>query len=142
MFKKMTMLLLVGLLVFLVACDKGPDYPKAYGIVDVISGEETEDGVVLTLETDGFGGTITAEVTVLDGLIVSYEVTQHTESTGWGKALIEDGALIQALIDESDDLSSVDVQDFLDADAGATVTGEALLDIALTAIEHYEEDYQ
>ena len=141
MFKKIAMLTLIGFMTFLVACDKGPEYPKEYGIVDVISGEETSEGVVLTLETDGFGGTITAEITILDGEIVTYTITEHNESDAWGKAVIDGGALIQAIIDESN-LSNLDVHDYLDGQASATVTGEALLDIALAALEHYEEDYE
>ncbi len=144
MLKKISLVFLLLFALTLVACDSGSkvDYPKRYGIVDVISGEDTKAGLVLTLETDGFGGTIKVEVTIVDGKITAYEVKEHTESTAWGKALIDDGALIQAFIDETDDLDSIVLQDYLDSEAGATITAEALLDIAKAALEHYEEDYK
>jgi len=117
------------------------EYPKSYNIVDVISGEETDDGVVMTIETDGFGGTIQAEVTVMNGDITDFEVKDHSESDGWGQTLIDNGDLSQAFIDESDELSDLDVSVYLDSNASATITAEALYDIALTALDHYQEDY-
>jgi Na+-translocating ferredoxin:NAD+ oxidoreductase RnfG subunit len=143
MFKKIMAAFLCVLALTLTACDKNTvEYPKTYGNVDVISAEETKSGVILTLETDGFHGTIQAKVTIQEGAIVAYQVVSHSESDGYGKTLIESGTLIQAFIDESSDLDALDVQDYLDAEAGATITGDALFDIALTALEHYNEDYK
>lgn len=143
MFKKMMAVTLCVLAFTLSACDKDTvEYPISYGIVDVIAAEETKSGVILTLETDGFGGTIEAKVTLQNGLIVAYNVETHTESNGYGKTLIETGTIIQALIDESDDLTAFDVHDHLDAEAGATITGEALYDIAVAALDHYNEYYK
>jgi Na+-translocating ferredoxin:NAD+ oxidoreductase RnfG subunit len=146
MLKKLSVVFLFIFALGLIGCsnedDKGVNYPKEYNIVDVISGEETDDGVVMVLETDGFGGTIQAEVTVKDGVITAFEVKDHSESEGWGQTVIDDSGIIQGLIDDSDDLDNFDLNTYLDSSASATVTAEALLEIAKAAIEHYEEDYQ
>jgi len=148
MLKKISLLLLVLVAMTLTACDsKGTTeatigYPQKYGIVDVVAGEETKTGVVLTLETDGFGGTVKVEVTIVGGKITDFDVLEHTESSGWGKAVIDNGTLAQALIDETDDLDSLDVHEYLDSEASATVTAEALLDIAKAALEHYADSYE
>ncbi|MFP4478609.1 MAG: FMN-binding protein [Candidatus Izemoplasmatales bacterium] len=142
--KKLIFAFLILFALGLNACSSGEssvEYPKTYNIVDVVSGEETEDGVVMILETDGFGGTIEAEVTVKDGEITKYEVIDHSESDGWGKTIIDDGDLTQAFVDESDELDDLEISTYLDSKASATITAEALYDIALTALEHYEEDY-
>ncbi|HKL47818.1 MAG TPA: FMN-binding protein [Candidatus Izemoplasmatales bacterium] len=117
-------------------------YPKEYNIVDVISGEVTDDGVVMIIETDGYGGTMRAQVTVLDGEITEFNVEEHLESDGWGQVVIDDSGIIQALKDASDNLDNFDVNLYLDSEASASITAEALLDIARTAIEHYQDDYQ
>lgn len=150
MLRKLSLVLLFTFVLGLVSCagddtstqENGIEYPKSYNIVDVISGEETDNGVEMVIETDGFGGTIQAEVTVKDGVITVFTITEQSESAGWGQAVINDSGIIQALIDDSDDLDNFDVNTYLDAQASATITAEALLDIAKTAIEHYEEDYQ
>jgi hypothetical protein len=146
MLKKMTLLFLVFLGFTLVACDSGSkvEYPKEYGVVDVLSAEETKTGYIFTLETDGFSSStkIKAEVTVVDGKITAYTIVSHGESTGYGKTLIEDGTIIQAIIDETDNLDTFDVADYLDSEASATITADALLEIALVALEHFEEDYK
>ncbi|MDD4069157.1 MAG: FMN-binding protein [Candidatus Izemoplasmatales bacterium] len=86
MFKKIAIALVLVFTLTLFACDSGSkvEYPKKYGIVDVVAGEETKTGVKLTLEIDGFGSTIKAEVTVVDGKIVDYDVIENSESAGWG----------------------------------------------------------
>ena len=146
MMKKMALLFLVFIGFALVACDSGSkvEYPKEYGVVDVLSAEETKTGYTFTLETDGFSSTtkIKAEVTIVDGKITAYTVVSNGESTGYGKTLIEDGTILQAIIDATDNLNTFDVADYLDSEASATITGDALLEIALTALEHYNEDYK
>jgi hypothetical protein len=146
MLKKMALLFLVFLGFTLVACDSGSkvEYPKEYGVVDVLSAEETKTGYIFTLETDGFSSStkIKAEVTVVDGKITAYTIVSNGESTGYGKTLIEDGTIIQAIIDETDNLDTFDVADYLDSEASATITADALLEIALAALEHFEEDYK
>ena len=144
--KRIALLFLVLLGFLLVACDSGSkvEYPKEYGVVDVISAEETKTGYTFTLETDGFSSTtkIKAEVTIVDGKITAYTVVSNGESTGYGKTLIEDGIILQAIIDETDNLDDFDVTDYLDSEASATITADALLEIALAALEHYNEDYK
>ena len=144
MLKKLFTLLLFVFALTLTACDKKTEveYPKTYSNVTVIAGEETDAGVVMTIEADGFHGKVTADVTVKDGKIVAFVVTAHTESVGWGKALIDEGDFIQALIDSTNSLDTFDISAHLDSEAGATFTGEALLDIAKTALAHYNEDYK
>ncbi|MDY0278687.1 MAG: FMN-binding protein [Acholeplasma sp.] len=146
MMKRIALLFLVLLGFLLVACDSGSkvEYPKEYGVVDVISAEETKTGYTFTLETDGFSSTtkIKAEVTIVDGKITAYTVVSNGESTGYGKTLIEDGIILQAIIDETDNLDDFDVTDYLDSEASATITADALLEIALAALEHYNEDYK
>jgi Na+-translocating ferredoxin:NAD+ oxidoreductase RnfG subunit len=146
MLKKIAVLFLVALGFTLMACDSGSkvEYPKKYGVVDVLSAEETKTGYVFTLETDGFSGSakIKAEVTIVDGDITNYTIVSHQESAGYGKALIEDGDLIQAIIDETNGLDNFKVSDYLDSEASATITGDALLEIALAALEHYTADYK
>ncbi len=144
MLKKILAVFLFAFVLMLTACDKTTlvDYPKAYNNVNVIAGEVTDAGVVMTIEADGFHGIITADVTVKNGKIVAITVTQHTESAGWGKALIDEGDYIQALINATDNLETFDISSHLDSEAGATYTGEALLDIAKTALTHYNEFYK
>lgn len=146
MLKKISLLFLVFIGFTLVACDSGSkvEYPKEYGVVDVLSAEETKTGYIFTLETDGFSSStkIKAEVTVVDGKITAYTIISHAESTGYGNTLIEDGTILQAIIDETDDLDTFEVLDYLDSEASATITADALLEIALVALEHYEEDYK
>ncbi len=146
MLKKIALLFVVSLGFLLLACDSGSkvEYPKEYGIVDVLSAEETKTGYVFTLETDGFSSStkIKAEVTIVDGKITDYTIVSNGESAGYGKTLIEDETIIQAIIDETDNLDSFDVFDYLDSEASATITADALLEIALAALEHYEEDYK
>ena len=146
MMKKAALLFLVFLGFTMVACDSGSkvEYPKEYGVVDVLSAEELKTGYVFTLETDGFSSTtkIKAEVTIVDGKITAYTIVSHGESTGYGKTLIEDGTILQAIIDETDNLDTFDVADYLDSEASATITGDALVEIALAALEHYNEDYK
>jgi hypothetical protein len=117
---------MVSLGFLLIACDSGSkvEYPKEYGIVDVLSAEETKTGYKFTLETDGFSSStkIKAEVTIVDGEITNYTIVSHGESAGYGKTLIDDQTILQAII--------------------ATITADALLEIALVALEHYEEDYK
>ncbi|MFO7969392.1 MAG: FMN-binding protein [Candidatus Izemoplasmatales bacterium] len=142
MIKKICLILTLVFSFTIIACSSDEpevEYPKTYNIVDVTAGRVTDDGVVMTLETDGFGGTMEVEVTINNSEIVNIEVINHSESDGYGKDLIEDGNFIQLLIDEDDDLDSIDI---IDASAGSTLTGEALLDIAKTALEHYEDDYK
>ncbi len=146
MMKKLALLFLVFLGFTLVACDSGSkvEYPKEYGVVDVLSAVETKTGYTFTLETDGFSSTtkIKAEVTIVDGKITAYTIVSSGESTGYGKTLIEDGTILQAIIDETDNLDDFDVTDYLDSEASATITADALLEIALAALEHYNEDYK
>lgn len=146
MLKKVGILFLVFLGFLLISCDSSSkvEYPKEYGIVDVLSAVETKTGYVFTLETDGFSSStkIKAEVTIVDGKITNYTIVSHGESAGYGKALIEDESIFQAIIDETDNLDSFDVSDYLDSEASATITADALLEIALVALEHYEEDYK
>ncbi len=152
MLKKLALLFLVLFTLGLTACSSDDtsaptiEYPKTYNIVDVTAATVTDDGVVITLETDGFRGLIEVEVTVEDGKIVKYEVTEHEESDGYGKDIIDEGSLAQAFIDETDDLDTFDLDSHVvvDTTSGATagITGEALLEMALTALEHYEDDYK
>lgn len=149
MIKKLSLVFMMLFALTLVSCSSKDDektinYPKTYGIVEVLSGERTDDGILLTLETDGFNATtpIKVEVTIKDGAIIKYEVIEHNESTTWGKALIDSGDLAQAFIDHSGSLNSLDLEDYLDSSASATITAEALLDIALAALQHYTDDYK
>ena len=148
MFKKIFLVFTLVFAFTLTACSGGVEYPKTYGDVEVTAGEKKSEGVVMTLTTLGYAGqdsgknTMIAEVTVKDGKIVAFVVKSHTESNGYGKNLIEKGELTQALITNTDSLSSFDVSEYLDAKASSTKTADALLDIAKAALKHYEEEYK
>lgn len=122
----------------LAACggdDNGVDYPVSYFNADVISSAVNGSEVTLTIESEGFYP-MTIEVTISDGTMSAFVVTQHQESGNWGGALIEDGDYIAEIIANADNLDNVDVE------AGVTATAEALIDVARAAMEHYRTYYE
>lgn len=156
----MKKLVLAFLMLFAItACgaEDEPDveYPVEYYGAEVTGSVVDDDEIVMTIVGEGFYE-MTAEVTVSrsTGEITAFTVTDHSESESWGGVLIEKGELSDALVDYSDDLSALSLDDYVvidedwasdyDVEAGATVgtTGEAMLDIALGALEHYEAYYE
>ncbi len=121
--------------------EDGVDYPVEYFGATVVSSNVDGNTVVLTVEGEGFYP-MTAEVTFTDGVITDFVVTDHSESSAWGGELIERGDMQSAIID-AEDVSAIDFNDYaeVDADSRATATVEALYDIALGAIEHFEAYY-
>jgi len=105
----------------------------AAGVVDEVSVEEevNESGEsIITVEVTGLNS-MTVEVTIEEGLIVSMVVVAHTETESIGGTLIESGEFTGLIIDEQADLDSVDVV------AGATYTSNALIEAARVALETY-----
>ena len=88
-----------------------------------------EDGV-FTGEADGFGGKITAEVTVQDGKIVGLKLTGDAETEGIGKAALEP---LTAAILEKGGIEGVD------AYTGATWTSNGVFSAIKNALGIVEE---
>lgn len=89
---------------------------------------ETSIEVVIQKEVTGLAA-MTVEVTLLDGVITSIEVLNHSETESIGGTVINEGALVQAIIDNQDNLDSVDVI------SGATMTSNAIIEVAKSALE-------
>jgi hypothetical protein len=135
--KKIVLLTILFLSLGLMACsDSGVDYPVNYYNATITASSTSSDEVTFTIESTGFYDLV-ALVTVKDGIIISYTVTDHEESTNYGGVLIDDGDFISDLIEANGALSSSQ----LDAYAGATATRDALVDIAKAALEHYNAYY-
>ena len=79
-------------------------------------------------EGEGFGGTISVSVTVMDGLITDIKVLDHSETPGISDAALEEipAAIIKA--------QSFDV----DAVSGATYTSEGIMEAVLDALSDDE----
>lgn len=119
------------------------EYPvDDYFNASITSATIDGDTVEMVIVAGGFAGDITIEVTVSNGDITAFTVTDHTESAEWGKIVIDEGALITAIIGSSS-VSGISVDDYasIDAESSATAgtTVEALLDAASAAISHYND---
>ncbi len=143
-------LLALLLVLTLGACDSEEesniDYPVEYYNATVTETVVDGDDYTMTIESTGFSESdmIKSEVTVTNGEITAFEILEHAESSGYGEDIIEEGTLIDEIIANSSDLDSVDVKELskIDANTGATVTGNALMDTALGALEHFETYYE
>jgi len=135
--KKIMLLSILFLTFGLIACsEEGVEYPVDYFNATVTESSKSSDEVTLTIESTGFYDMV-ALVTIKDGVIIDYTVSDHEESADYGGVLISDGDFISDLIDANGDLSDSE----LDAYAGATATRDALVDIAKAALEHYNAYY-
>ncbi len=146
MFKKIFISFVLVITLAFMGC--GPDkteveYPQEYFNATVISAV-VDDGVTMTIESTGFKK-FTVEVTVKEGLITSYEVTEHQETAAWGGVVIEDSGLIAAIIAGSANIDGIDLDDYViidaEADVTSSTTGEALIDVAKAAIKHFNDFY-
>lgn len=126
----------------------GVEYPYEGDYYNATITSSTVDGSTTTLviETIGFHpvNKIIVEATFVDGALSNLEVLEEGETADYGGALIEDGAVLEALVDDADKLNDVTAEDYtdLDATAGSTVTIEALLDAARAAVEHFNKYYK
>jgi hypothetical protein len=113
-----------------------------YFNASITSADVDGDTVDMVIVAGGFAGDITVEVTVTAGEITAFAVTSHTESADWGKIVIDEGTLINAIIGSSS-VSGLNVDDYADIDAEgsatAGTTAEALIDAASAAISHYND---
>lgn len=92
----------------------------------------TENGkTTVTVQVKGLAD-MTVEVTIENGEITEMVVTDHSETASIGGELIEDGEFINLIIENQADLDSVD------AEAGATLTSDALIEAARAALEEVE----
>lgn len=87
-------------------------------------GEKYEDGTY-TGTGKGFGGDIEVEVEVKDGKISSVDVLEHSESDGIADPAIEN--IPEAIVEKN----STDV----DAESGATLTSEGIIEAVNNALE-------
>ncbi len=121
----------------LAACGNGTvdiDYPVSYDYGTVVSATTEGEETTMTIEVDAFGDVPISAIVVVDAshTVLSLDVESHDETEGWGEDAIEDEEFITSILDNQDDLDSVDVF------SGATVTSEALFDVIRTAKAHSE----
>lgn len=148
--KKFIFALLLMFSLVLVACGGDddnndvdlPNYPyDDHFNATIVSAEVDGDTVTMTIETIGFHpvNVIRIDVTFENGVITAYEVTDHGESPAWGGVLIDDGDILAAILEYAGNLSALDPADYaqVDEETGATITAEALVDVARAAVEHY-----
>ena len=136
--KKLLLLSAFVFLFVLAACggdDNGVNYPVSYFNAEVTSSSTSGNAVTLTIESEGFYPMI-IDVTITNGQMTNFVVTEHRESANWGGVLIDDGEFIAQIIANANTLSNVD------AEAGVTATSEALIDVARAAMEHYKNYYE
>ena len=145
---KKLLTLIVFVMVFTLAACNGDDtvdvdYPVEYFNATVTSSEVDGDEVVLTVDGEGFYP-MTAEVKFENGSMTNYEVVDHSESAEWGGIIIDRGELQDAFVENYSDLANFSIDPYKDVDAetGATATAEAMEDIAVAAVEHYQEYYE
>ena len=146
---KKLLTLIVFVMVFTLAACNGDDTPDVEYPYDdhfgaTITGSEVDgDVVVLTIDGEGFYP-MTVEVTFEGGSMTNFEVIDHSESADWGGVIIDRGEIQDALVDNYDDLANFSIDPYKDVDAetGATATAEAMEDIAVAAVEHYQEYYE
>ena len=138
--KKLWMPLAFALLFIVAACgpDTSPieemDYPVEYETGTITEASDEGAMISIIIEVEGFEDTIRATVVVdQDHNVVSMDITDHNETEGWGQDAIEDQSFIDDIIENQDDLDTIDVY------SGATVTSEALFDIVRTAHEFSRE---
>ncbi|MFP4286723.1 MAG: FMN-binding protein [Candidatus Izemoplasmataceae bacterium] len=136
----------VFMVFLLTACgteEPGVEYPvDEYFNASITSATIDGDTVDMVIVSGGFAGDITIDVTVTNGEITAFTVTDHSESEDWGKIIIDEEALTNAIIGSSS-VSEIDVNDYdnIDAEGSATAgtTAEALVDAASAALSHYDD---
>lgn len=136
--KKILLLSAFVFLFVLVACggdENGVTYPASYFNAEITNSSTSGNAVTFTVESEGFYPMV-INVTITNGQMTAFEVTEHRESGNWGGALIDDGDFIASIIANANNLNNVDVE------AGVTATSEALIDVARAAMEHYGTYYE
>lgn len=102
-------------------------FPVGY---NVISESIVDDGVIYRVSQRGYHGNIIANITIVNDIIISIEVTDNSEAAAKFQ-LIVDAEYINSLVENQDDLSLVDTI------SSATVTSQSIKDMVINTLDYH-----